>query len=599
MCGIFGYVGSTLPKATRGKSAAQIVFEGLKRLEYRGYDSWGITSLNQISNIRYQKLIVEKHVGKIGNSSLDSKLSTLDSNIALGHTRWATHGGVTRENTHPHLDCSGEIAIVHNGIVENWEELKKNLSKNHKFKSQTDTEVVVHLVEEQMKGRTLKKAVRRAFLNIQGLNAFIFINKGREIVAVKNGSPLVVGVGKNEKFIASDTAGIIPYTRDIHFVEDGELVVIGDEVEMFDVKTGASKKLKLSKIDYKKQEAKLGRFAHFMLKEINEQPRVLRNLTLNPAARTMADLVNKAFGIFFVACGSASYAALCGTYLFSKVCKKHVNFSIGSEFKYLEDYIHEGTLVVPISQSGESVDVIEPVLAAKKKGAKIAALVNVEGSTLFRIAGFNFLLGAWPERAVVATKSLTAMIAALIMIAYSLVGKEKVAKEIITSVSRDIEGILDDYRVEKVKNLAKRLSRVKDVYVIGRGLSYATALEASLKLKEACYLHAEGFAGGELKHGVIALIEKGTPCIVFAPNDETYDEIISNAQEVKARGAYIIGIGPLNNQVFDEFIKTGDLAEATMISQIVVSQLLAYFIAVEKGIDPDKPRNLAKSVTVK
>lgn len=593
MCGIFGYVGHR-------RDAASIVFEGLKTLEYRGYDSWGIVAISKIKDQK-SKLVIEKHVGKIGNLTLNSKLLILNSNAALGHTRWATHGGVTRENAHPHLDCLGKISVVHNGIVENWEELKKNLSKNHKFKSQTDTEVVVHLVEEFAQKLPLDEAIRKAFLMVRGLNAFIFLKSDGEILAVKNGSPLVVGLGKNEVLIASDSAGLLPHTDKAIFIEDGDMLVISTKfIKVIDTVSGKDKKVKTNKIRAQKDTSSKGKkFPHIMLREIYDQPKVLRDIAQNPAAKVLADLVSKAFGIFFVACGSASYAALSGTYLFSQVAKKHVNFSIGSEFKYLENYVHEGTLVVPISQSGESVDVIEPVLRAKKKGAKIAALVNVEGSTLARVTDFNFLLGAWPERAVVATKSLTAMVAALIMIAYSLAGKGKEAKRIIHDTARDIERFLDDSQIGKLKNLAKRLSRLTDVYVIGRGLSYATALEATLKLKEACYLHAEGFAGGELKHGVIALIEKGTPCIVFAPNDETFDEIISNAQEVKARGGYIIGIGPKNNQVFDEFIKTGDLAEATMISQIVVSQLLAYYIAVEKGIDPDKPRNLAKSVTVK
>ena len=590
MCGIFGYVGDRT-------DAPKIVFEGLKTLEYRGYDSWGIAVKVESQS---GKLLVEKRVGKLP-PTLNSQLSTLNSNTALGHTRWATHGGATEANAHPHTDCSGKISAVHNGIVENWEEIKKSLSKNHHFKSQTDTEVVVHMVEELNQKLPFEEAVRRAFLRLKGLNAFIFLKHDGEIVAVKSGSPMVVGLGKNEVLIASDSAGLLPFTDRAVFIKDGEMAVISKKnVRIINAQDGKNQKVQISQLSPQKDtSSKDDKFPHIMLSEIYDQPNVLRSLAEGNQAAKLANLVNKAFGIFFVACGSASYAALSGTYLFSRIAKKHVNFSIGSEFKYQEDYIHKGTLVVPVSQSGESVDVIEPVLKAKKKGAKIAALVNVEGSTLFRIADFNFLLGAWPERAVVATKSLTAMVAALIMTAYSLAGKGEESKKLITAAALDIERFLANSQIGKIKRLAKRLSRANGVYIIGRGLSYAAALEGALKLKEACYLHAEGFAGGELKHGVIALIEKGTPCIVIAPNDETYDEIISNAQEVKARGAYIIGIGPRNNQVFDDFVKTGDLAEATMISQIVVLQLLAYFIAVEKGIDPDKPRNLAKSVTVK
>src|SRR3972149_10063387 len=359
MCGIFGYAG-------KRPDAAKIVFEGLKTLEYRGYDSWGLAvKIDSQSG----KLLIEKKTGKLPEA-LNSQLSTLNSNTALGHTRWATHGGVTQANSHPHTDCTGKISAVHNGIVENWEELKKSLSDNHRFKSQTDTEVVVHLVEELAKKLPFEEAVRRAFLKLKGLNAFIFLENDGRIVAIKSGSPMVIGLGKNEVLIASDSVGLLPFTNRAVFVKDGEMVVIlGKEVKVIDALDGKNKKLQVSKIRPQKDTSTGGKkFAHIMLFEIYDQPKVLRNLAENAPSEKMADLVNQAFGIFFVACGSASYAALSGTYLFSRIAKKHVNPSIGSEFKYLEDYIHKGTLVVPVSQSGESVDVIEPVLKAKKKG---------------------------------------------------------------------------------------------------------------------------------------------------------------------------------------------------------------------------------------
>jgi len=603
MCGIFGYIG-------KRKDASQIVFEGLKQLEYRGYDSWGIVVKSQsIKESKSQSLIVEKHVGKIGNSKIDSSLIISSSSLALGHTRWATHGGVTQANAHPHLDCTGRIAVVHNGIVENFQDLKKVLiKKGHKFKSETDTEVIAHLIEEEIKsrrvkelknGRVLFNAVRNVFLKLAGLNAIVVLTDG-ELVAAKNGSPLVLGYGKGEYFVSSDAAALLPHTREVIFLEDRQMALINSSgIEIFDL-TGNKKEVKKQKLDWKIEQTELGKYPHFMIKEINEQPDIIAKIATNSVeTKKFASLVKDAFGTFFVACGSASYAALCGTYLFSKVAKKHVNFSIGSEFNYLEDYIHKGTLVIPISQSGESIDVIEPVIRAKKKGAKIAAIVNVLGSTLYREADFNLLLPAGPEKAVVATKSLTAMVATLIQIAFSLAGKEEMAKKLLLAAAKNVERILHGAELEKIKKLASFLKDKEHVYVIGRGLSYPTALEATLKLKETCYVHAEGLAGGELKHGSIALIDMGTPCIVFAPNDETYEAIISNAAEVKARGGYIVGIGPKNNEVFDFWITTGDLAEATMIPQIVIAQLLAYFIAVGKGFDPDKPRNLAKSVTVK
>ena len=597
MCGIFGYIGPTSSKASRGKSAAKIVFEGLKSLEYRGYDSWGLAVKSQSEK---SKLIVEKHVGKISDS--DFPLSTFHSSLALGHTRWATHGGVTEVNAHPHLDCTGRVALVHNGIVENYQELKKALAaKGHVFKSETDTEVVVHLVEEFSKKRTFLEAVRETFLKTKGLNAFVFLNKSGELMAVKSGTPLVVGIGKGENLIASDPSALLAYTKKVVFLKDGQIAQLADgQITLVDAASRKRMTPKINNLDWQIEETKLGKFAHFMLKEIHEQPQVLSKIAANGRQiEKLAKIVKDAHGTFFVACGSASYAGLCGTYLFSKIAKAHVNFSIGSEFNYLEDYIHRGSLVIPISQSGESVDVIEPVVRAKKKGAKIFAIVNVVGSTLYRTADYNLLLGAGVEKAVCATKSWTAMVANLIYLSYAVANKAKEGQKIIKKALVVVKKSLTRAYVAKIRKLAKKLKGEKDIYIIGRGLSYATALEATLKLKEVPYVHSEGFAGGELKHGVIALIEKGTPCIVFAPLDETYDAIISNAIEIRSRGGFIIGISPKANEVFDYYLPVEDCAEGSVIANIVPIQLLAYYLALEKGLDPDKPRNLAKSVTVK
>jgi len=593
MCGIFGYVG-------KRSDAAEVVLDGLKKLEYRGYDSWGVAVRVSKLQTPNSKLVVEKHIGKIGNAKVDLP----KSNIGIGHTRWATHGGVTQENAHPHLDCSGKIALVHNGIVENFQQLKKELvSRGHKFVSETDTEVIAHLIEEFSKKEPFVEAVRKTFLKLEGLNAVVVLESDSgKIVAVKNGSPLIAGKGYGELFIASDAAGIIKYTRDVLFVEDNRMVILGDKLRLFDLKSGKEVKPDYQSIDWKFEESEKGKFKHFFLKEIYEQPKILENMAVNSTGQIekLAQMIEKAYGTFFIACGSASYSALAGTYLFSKLAKKHVNFAIGSEFNYLEDFIKKGSLVIPVSQSGESIDVIQPVVRAKQKGAKIAAIVNVLGSTLYREGDFKVLLSSGPEKAVAATKSLTAMFATMILCAYCLIGKIKTGQKLILAAAKNVSLVLDDKYTFKIKKLAKELKSKEHIYVLGRGLSYSTALEATLKLKEVSYIHTEGFAGGELKHGVIALIEKGTPCIVFAPNDETYSEIISNAAEVKARGGYIIGVGPVNNPVFDRWLETDDCGEATSIVQIVISQLLAYFLALEKGIsDPDKPRNLAKSVTVK
>lgn len=587
MCGIFGYVG-------KQSKAADIVLEGLKLLEYRGYDSWGIAvKLGK-------KLVYEKHVGKIGIA----KVNLPQSSLGIGHTRWATHGGVTEKNAHPHMDCTKTIAVVQNGIVENFQELKAELiKKGHKFISETDTEVIPHLVEENLKREGFSSSVRDAFDQLKGLNAVVIANAvSKEIVAAKTGSPLVVGIGDKELFVASDASAIVKHTNKVIFLEDNQMVILGEKLKLITLPSGEEIQPNIHTLDWKFEDTKKGKYKHFLLKEISEQPKVIENIALNYAAEInhLAKLIDQAFGTFMLGCGTASYSALAGTYLFSRIAKKHVNFSIGSEFNYLEDYLTDRSLVIAISQSGETIDVVDPVAKAKKKGSKIAAIVNVLGSTLYRQADYKILLGAGQEKAVVGTKSFIAMVAVLILAAYSLAKKQTQGKALLMKAAENVKEILKEKFGERLQLMADELKNKEHIYVIGRGLSYATALEATLKIKETACIHAEGFAGGELKHGVIALVEKGTPCIVFAPNDETYDDIVSNAQEIKARGGFIIGIGPKINNVFDRFLETEDVGDGTIIPQVVISQLLAYYLALKRGIkDPDKPRNLAKSVTVK
>ncbi len=587
MCGIFGYVG-------KNNNAADDILEGLKLLEYRGYDSWGIVVRKE------KKLVVDKRVGKIGQA----KVSLPTSNIGVGHTRWATHGGVTKANAHPHLDCTHEVAVVHNGIVENFFEIKRELiKKGHVFVSETDTEVIVHLIEENLKREGFASSVRDAFNRLKGLNAIVVVYApSKEIVAAKTGSPLVIGQSKDGLFVASDASGILKHTKKAIFLEDNQMAILGESLKLIRLPKGEEIRPIFHTLTWKFEEVNKGKFKHFLLKEISEQPRVLENIALNydQEADKLASLVNNAYGTFMLGCGTASYAALSGTYLFSKIAKKHVNFSIGSEFKYIEDYLTKGSLLIPISQSGETIDVVEPVENAKKKGAKIAAIINVLGSTLYRKADHKVMLSAGPEKAVIGTKSFTAMVAILLLTAFTIAKKQPAGKKMLMEAAGNVKNILSDSYVNKIKKVAARLKDKEHIYLIGRGLSYATALEATLKIKETSYIHSEGFAGGELKHGVIALIEKGTACIVMAPDDETYNDVISNATEIKARGGYIIGIGPKNNEIFDVFLPTYDVKDATIIPQVVIAQLLAYNLALKRGIkDPDKPRNLAKSVTVK
>ena len=590
MCGIFGYVG-------KQTNVGDMVLRGLKTLEYRGYDSWGIAIkiIDNKSNLK-SGISIEKHVGKIGNA----KVSFPNSNIGIGHTRWATHGGVTVANAHPHLDCTGRIAILHNGIIQNWQEIKEDLlKKGHKFVSETDTEVFPHLLEDLEKTNDFSTAFRLAFNKIKGLNAIVGINsETSEIAAAKTGSPLVVGVSDTGFYISSDSLGIVPHTKKLLFLKDNEMVILGKNLTLFSLPEGSEKNPDIQTVDWKIEEAEKGKFSHFMHKEIYDQPKVIRGIAQREdEVEALSEIIKKAFGTFFIGAGTAFYACLAGSYFFSKIAKRHVNTIAASEFNYLEDFLTDKSLVIAFSQSGETIDVVEPLQRASKKGSKIAAITNVLGSTIYRISDFKMLLNAGPEKAVASTKAYLAKLAILLMTSYSLSGKIKEGSEILLKTAGEIERILKDE--DSLRKIAKDIKWSENVYIIGRGPSFPSALEGALKIKEVSYVHAEGLSGGELKHGPIALIEKGTPCFVFAPNDETYDAIMSNASEVKARGGMIIGVSFKSSPLFDHFIEVKDIKEGSILSQIVPLQLIAYFLSVLKGYDPDKPRNLAKSVTVK
>lgn len=579
MCGIFAYIGQ--------KNAPQILLSGLKSLEYRGYDSWGIVVAEN------GKAVVDKHVGKIGNAKTIKSFST----SGVGHTRWATHGGISEANSHPHLDCNSEIAVVHNGIVDNFEELKANLARlNHKFKSTTDTEIIPHLIEgHKKKGASLKDAVLKTFRKLQGLNAIIvFIPAENVIYAIKNSSPLVFGFEGGEFFLASDQSALIPYVKKVYFLEDNELL----EINSKSFKVYPTKKVSFINIESGNADYTLGKYPHYMIKEIYEQPKVLKNLfSQEENIKKASNLIKKAFGTYLIGCGSAFYAALSGSYLFSKIAKVHINVAVGSEFQYTKDFLTDKSLIIALSQSGETIDIISATRAAREKKSKVMAITNTLGSTLYRMSDYKILLNAGPEKCVLATKSFTAKIATLILTAYSLNKKYEEGKREVEKAILEINKLLKNK--SRIKVLAGKLENSKNIYILGRGLSYPTALESALKIKEISYIHAEGFAAGELKHGVIALIEKKTPVIIYNPEDETYEDTLAAAHEVKARGAYLIGVSSKSNPVFDEFIKVENCGSATIIPNVVVAQLLGYYLALALKLDPDKPRNLAKSVTVK
>lgn len=591
MCGVFGYIGN------HKNNLSSFLLSGLEKLEYRGYDSAGIAVVNN------KGVTIIRAIGEIKNLKKALNGRKIEGSIGIGHTRWATHGGVTKENSHPHTDCTGRIIVVHNGIIENYVELKAELQKKgHKFKSETDTEVFAHLVEEFSKTkRPLKEAVRAAFNKTDGLNAFVVVGDS-EIIAFRKGSPLVAGIGKEGKFISSDIPTLLSETKDIVFLEENKgLIMSPSRVRYIDSRSGEEKEVESLRVDMELANEDKGNFKHFLLKEIHEQGEVIMraaNISKEELVEG-ASMIKNARGTYFTACGTAAHAGLAATYLFSEIAKRHVNFAVGSEFPYLEDFLVKESLLIAASQSGETMDTLEAARTARRHKSKVLALVNVPGSSLTRLADRTILLKAGPEKAVVSTKAYVAKLSIFLLLAYAISGKLNEGRRILQKASVAISEMFKNGTDRSIQKLARKIKGKDHIYTIGRGINYATALEGALKIKEASYIHAEGFAGGELKHGVIALIEKGTPCIAIVANDRAKDSVLSNAMELKSRGGFIIGISPEKLEVFNVWIKIPDVTTASPLISVVPLQLLAYHLAIIKGRNPDKPRNLAKSVTVK
>lgn len=589
MCGIFGIVNDASNKA------AQTILEGLKKLEYRGYDSWGIA----IKPIQGRSLLVDKHVGKIGEAKTDLPAGS----VGIGHTRWATHGGVTDFNAHPHLDCTKKIAVIHNGIVENYHELKELLlKKGHKFDSETDTETIAHLIEEKLKTLLLIQAILETFRELVGSNAIAVLDlKTETIIACRNGSPLVVGIGENQYFIGSDVPAFLKFTNKVHFLHDGEGVVLSQKgIELYDISSGNKKNFKTQMLDWKLEDAGKAGYPHFLLKEIMEQKIAIpKTASINEKEiLKLASMIKKGYKVILSACGTASYCALATKYFFSYSGIDTQTYG-AYEFMPFAKFCDAKTVFFAISQSGETADTLIAVRAAKKQGAHIAAVINARGSTLERIADTVLPVGAGPEIAVVSTKAFTSQLATLYLLSKAVVGKYEEGKRKIKRLGETLERWLDKKLLNAVIELAKSIINHEDMYIIGKHLNYPATLEFALKIKEASYIHAEPFAAGELKHGVITLIQKGTTCFALFSNDDVKDELFSSAAELKARGGYIIGVGPTESKEFDTLIKTPDLGILTMFPNVIVGQLLGYYLGVGRGADPDKPRNLAKSVTVK
>lgn len=589
MCGIIGYIGK--------RSAAPILFDGLKRLEYRGYDSAGIATVGSGFHSK-------KDVGKVDEINAKHKLTEIPGKMGIAHTRWATHGKITQKNAHPHFSNDNKIAVVHNGIIENYQELKKFLLENgFQFVSETDTEVIPNLIEFEMReGKNFEEAVFSTLGKLEGYYAIVAMHDGeKKILAARKGSPLVVGVADGEYFVASDMPAFLEHTKSVQFMYDGDVALLGEAgANFYNINEKKFVERKLQTIDWDIEQARKGNFDHFTIKEILDQVGTVKRATQQDreTIRGIVDEIKNSRGVFFVGAGSSYHACLTASYIFSKVAKMHVNVVLASEFPNYEGFLTPKTLVIAFSQSGETIDLLEAVRTAKKKKSKVISVVNVMGSSLIRESDKFVMLNAGPEISVMSTKSYTSQVALLGMIAYELVGKLEEEKNNLRYLWNIIYNLTSENTRNRIKQLAEKLKDKEHIFLIGRGLQYTTAMEAALKIKEISYIHAEALAGGEIKHGTIALVENGTPCIVFVKR-ENQKSILSNAMELKSRGASIIGIAAENNEIFDFWIKVPEAGELTPICQIIPIQILAYQLAVLRGFDPDKPRNLAKSVTVK
>ena len=584
MCGIVACVGK--------ENASEFVISGLKRLEYRGYDSFGY-ALNDNG-----KLVLEKKTGKISSY----KFSPKKSGIAIGHTRWATHGKVSITNAHPHLSNNGEIAVVHNGIIENFFELRNFLkSKGIKFYSETDTEVIPNLIQHYMKQKnSFQEASRLASKQIEGFYAFMAMHiKSNSIVLSRYGSPLVIGIGKNTVFAASDANAFIHKTRNAVYLEDGELAVLDGGYKVLKTATGKIVSPTVTTINWSLEQARKGKHKHFMEKEIFEQPETIKAAAAQQPEllENAASILGKASKIILIGCGTSFHACIAGASMLSKATGKVCIPRLASEIDGLLGIIDAGTAVISVSQSGETADVIEAVKKIQEKKAKLISLTNVRGSSLSRLSDLDLPMNCGPEICVLSTKSYTSQLALLLLIASQIEGRQKNAKHLLEKTAHDAKKV-----IEKNSKLAERLaiemSRKGHMFLIGKGMQHTTAMEGALKIKEVSYIHAEGFPGAELKHGTIALIEKGVPVIVCS-DDSTRSQIINNALEIKLRGGTIIGIDSKNSPAFDHWFEVPEIGEAQPMLSILPIQLFAYHLAVERDLDPDMPRNLAKSVTVK
>jgi glucosamine--fructose-6-phosphate aminotransferase (isomerizing) len=613
MCGIIGYIGP--------KDVVPVLIDGLRRLEYRGYDSAGVAV------VRDGAVDLRRSAGKLSNLETVIRLAPLVGDYGVGHTRWATHGRPTEENAHPHRDCTGKIVVVHNGIIENYLDLKHELQRQgHKFVTETDTEIVAHLVERETKGDGLENAVRRALLLMRGLFALVLISADdpEKIVTVRNGPPIVVGLGDGEFFVASDIPAILSHTRDVVFLGDEEMAIITKTGVEFTDFFGRPVSKATQRVLWDPIMAEKAGYKHFMLKEIYEQPTAARETILGRVSQdsgkvfleemkitdaTLADVQR----VTILACGTSWHSALVGKFMIEQLARLPVEVDYGSEYRYRAPIVTKNTLAVIITQSGETADTLAALREAKKEGAASISICNVVGSMATREADGTIYTHAGPEIGVASTKAFTSQLVALYLLALRLgqvrgVLSAEASKPHIEALLMLPHLLEQALKVApKVAEIAARFHNRTDFLYLGRGINYPIALEGALKLKEISYIHAEGYPAGEMKHGPIALIDEEMPVVIIAPHDAVYEKMIGNMQEVKARGGSVIalttrGDDKLRSILDDsrdfviELPRTPDLL--TPIAMVLPLQLLAYDIAVRRGCDVDQPRNLAKSVTV-
>lgn len=590
MCGIFGYVGK--------KNASQVILEGLKRLEYRGYDSWGIA-------VATDEIYVNKKVGAIGD--IDRLGGLPNARVGIGHTRWATHGGITERNAHPHFSSDEGFLLAQNGIVENYQTLKEDLKKKgYKFTTQTDTEVIVRLIESKLKKvKNLKDSISSAFLELKGRNTIIILTKDNQIIAVRNGSPLVVGIGSNseEYFFSSDTLSFAPFVKKIIVVDNGQMACYQNaKVELYDISTSRKLAHRFEKINFKSSKFDKEGYDHFMLKEIHDSPYVINQLTNQKENEYIkfVKALKKANNVYTIGSGTTGIAAAQIAFYLRVFAKIRAVNLIGADAHEYYDLITDNDLVIAPSQSGETADVLEVLEILKNKGVKIASYVNMLGSTMSRLSDYPFPTHAGPEICVLSTKVFTSQISWGYLISKTAEGKGKEALENLNILAENIEKFLNTETNHKIiKEIADKLYRKKDIFLLGKYQNFNIIKEGMVKIIEGSYIHAHGIPSGDLKHYAITLMDKGVPVIVAVSNDQARSDVMNAVNEVRARGAEVLGISPTENDNFDYFIKVPDTGETSAIMNVIPFQLLAYYMAIKLGHNVDKPRNIAKSVTVK